>query len=63
MIGENEAEYKRRCRLRALEIGRDMRPPAQLNNGFQHQQLPEPRYDLLKEAESIYQWLIKIDEE
>lgn len=53
-------QHHRESRKIALQIARDMRPPTTYNNSAMGQSIPTtPHYDLLKEAELIYQWLIK----
>lgn len=44
-------------RIKALEIARDMKP-APVYTGLGQPPIT-PYYDILKEAESIYQWLVK----
>jgi hypothetical protein len=63
MLGDAEIEYRQKCRLRALEVARDMKPQPIYNSGLGlTQALPMPVYNLLAEAENIYQWLIKIED-
>lgn len=50
--------FKRDCRVKAIHIARDMRPPINYANNTQQALAGQARYDLLKEAELIYQWLI-----
>ena len=56
MIGDQELEFRQKCRLRAIEIARDMKPAPNYNT--LQQAIPVPSYNLLKEAESIFQWLV-----
>lgn len=44
-------------KVKALHIARDMKP-GPIYTGIGHQPTI-PFYDILKEAESIYQWIIK----
>lgn len=45
-----------KVRIKALEIATDMRP-GPVYSGFN--KVETPYYNLLEEAESIYQWLLK----
>jgi hypothetical protein len=54
------AEFKRESRVNALRTAKDMKPqPVYSGNPLQQGMPTTPPYDLLKEAETIYQWLIK----
>jgi hypothetical protein len=46
-----------KVKIRALEIARDMKP-GPVYSGF-GQQPVTPYYDVLKEAQSIYEWIVK----
>jgi hypothetical protein len=55
-------QHRRDCKKMALQIARDMKPPPNYSHNQLQQGMPtQPHYDLLKEAEAIYQWLIKPD--
>lgn len=46
-----------KVKIKALELARDMKPaPTYSSFG---QQPVAPYYDILKEAESIYEWIVK----
>jgi hypothetical protein len=61
ILSPEEKEFRQKCRLRALEVARDLRPPPQYGNNLQQALANQPYYDVIKEAEKIYQWLIKED--
>jgi hypothetical protein len=54
-----QVDHNHSCRKMALQIARDMKPPTNYGNPLAGQLPVTPHYDLLKEAELIYQWLIK----
>ena len=54
---ESDMNFRREARMKAVHIARDMKPVPEYSAG-QRIVAPE-KYDLLKEAEAIYQWLIK----
>jgi hypothetical protein len=53
------SEFKRESRVNALRTAKDMKPQPVYSGKLLQQVMPTmPHYDLLKEAETIYQWLI-----
>lgn len=51
--------FELEARKLALTIARDMKPPPVYSTQLGGPPPVHPYYDILKEAESIYQWLIK----
>lgn len=55
------ADFKRQCRMRSIELAKDMRPSSLHNSqslGGVQPNIPIV-YDLTKEADKIYEWLTK----
>lgn len=50
------AQFKRDCKIRSMEIARDMRPSTHYSSG---QGIIPASYDLINEANKIYEWLTK----
>lgn len=52
-----QTEETIKVKIKALELARDMKP-SPTYSGFGQQPIT-PYYDILKEAQSIYEWIIK----
>lgn len=57
MTNEEMIEIK----IKALQIARDMKP-APVYNNFGTQPYVIPSYNILTEAESIYNWIVKLED-
>jgi hypothetical protein len=56
-----ETEFRQKCKIEALRQASGNKPQPNYSQNLGGQQQMPQSYDLLKEAEKIYQWLIKED--
>lgn len=57
-VDENEKSFKQKARFQALSTAQQLKPSG-YGLGFNENSLKQPYYNILEEAEKIYQWLIK----
>lgn len=57
----SEKILKRDARFKALEVAQYLKPPTNyVNNPLSNQKVVAQDYDIIKKAEEIYKWLIKV---